>query len=99
VIENSERARAVYAAGLKEVAEAQSLSHLQEGQVGITQQNIRAGTDDRLSLDAAQIQVAVLAQSQLDALTRAQLALGNLEDSLQRPLASLSKKLQPCSRS
>lgn len=87
VIENSERARAVYIAALKEVAEAQSLYQLQENQVGIIQQNIRAGTDDRLSLDAVQIQVSVLAQSQLDALARAQLALGNLEDSLQRPLA------------
>ena len=87
VIENSERALAVYTAALKEVAEAQSLYQLQEDQVGIIQQNIRAGTNDRLSLDAAQIQASVLAQSQLDALTRAQQALGNLEDSLQRPLA------------
>jgi outer membrane protein TolC len=88
VIESSERARAVYAAALKEVAEAQSLSQLQEDQVGIIQQRIRAGTDDRLSLDAAQIQVSVLAQSQLDAVARAQQAFGNLEDSLQQPLAS-----------
>lgn len=86
VIENSERARAVYKAALKEVAEAKSLYQLQEDQVGVIQQNIAAGTDDRLTLDAAQIQVSVLAQSQLDALARAQLALGNLEDSLQRPL-------------
>lgn len=88
VIESSERARAVYAAALKEVAEAQSLSQLQEDQVGIIQQNIRAGTDDRLRLDAAQIQVSVLAQSQLDAVARTQQAFGNLEDSLQRPLVS-----------
>lgn len=87
VIENSERARAVYVAALKEVAEAQSLYQLQENQVGIIQQNIRAGTDDRLGLDAAQIQLSVLSQSRLDALTRAQQAFGNLEDSLQRPLA------------
>ena len=87
VIENSERARVVYTAALKEVAEAQSLYQLQEDQVEIIQQNIRAGTDDRLGLDAAQIQVSVLAQSQLDAVARAQQAFGNLEDSLQRPLA------------
>jgi outer membrane protein TolC len=87
VIENSERARAVYTAALKEVAESQSLYQLQEGQVGILQQNIHAGTDDRLSLDAVQIQVSVLAQSQLDALARAQQAFGNLEDFLQRPIA------------
>lgn len=87
VIGNSERARAVYTAALKEVAEARSLYQLQEEQVGIIQRNIRAGTDDRLSLDAAQIQLSVLAQSQLDALSRAQQTFGNLEDSLQRPLA------------
>lgn len=85
VIENSERARAVYTAALKEVASAQSLYQLQEDQTGIIQQNIHTGTDDRLSLDAAQIQLWVLAQSQLDALARAQQAFGNLED-LQRPL-------------
>lgn len=87
VIENSERARGVYTAALEEVAEAQALCQLQEHRVGIIQQNIRAGTDDRLGLDAAQIQVSVMAQSQLDAVARAQQALGNLEDSLQRPLA------------
>lgn len=87
VIENSERARAMYTAAIKEVAEAQSLYQLQEDQVGIIQQNIRAGTDDRLGLDTAQIQISVLGQSKLDALAHAQQAFGNLEDSLQRPLA------------
>lgn len=87
VIESSERALAVYLAALKEVAGAQSIYQLQENQARIIQRNILAGTDDRLSLDAAQIQLSVLAQSQLDALARAQQEFGNLEDSLQRPLA------------
>lgn len=86
-IENSERAFAMYTAALKEVAEAQSSYQLQGNQANIIQQNIRVGTDDRLNLDAAQIQLSVLGQSQLDALSRAQQAFGNLEDSLQRPLA------------
>ena len=87
VIAKSERALAVYAAALKEVAEAQSLYQLQETQLQIVQQAIRAGSDIRLSLDGVQIQLSVLARSRLDALARAQRALGDLEDAVQRPLA------------
>ena len=87
IIERSEHALAVYTAALKEAAEAKSLYELQEAQLEIVQQGIGAGADNRLSLDAAQIQVSVLAQARLDALARAQQAFGELEDSLQRPLA------------
>ena len=51
------------------------------------QRTIRAGADYRLSLDAVEIQLSVLARARLDALARAQVALGNLEDAAQRPLA------------
>ena len=87
VIEKSERALAVYKAALKEAAETQSLYQLQETQVQRVQENIRAGADVRLSLDGAQIQASILARAQLDALARAQRALGALEDAVQRPLA------------
>jgi outer membrane protein, heavy metal efflux system len=86
VIAKSERALAVYGAALKEVAEAQSLYQLQENQLQIVRQSIRAGAGDRLSLDSVQIQLAVLARARLDAVGRAQRALGNLEDAVQRPL-------------
>ena len=86
-IERSERALAVYTAAVKEVAEAQSLYQLQEAQVRIVQQGIGAGADYRLNLDGVQIQVSLLAQARLDALARAQQAFGDLEDSLQQPLA------------
>jgi outer membrane protein TolC len=88
VIARSERALANYTAALKEVAEAQSLYQLQETQLQVVQQNIRAGSDNQLSLDGIQIQLSVLARAQLDALARAQRALGDLEDAVQRPLAS-----------
>jgi len=88
VIEKSERALAVYKAALKEAAEAESLYQLQEIQVQRVQENIRAGADNRLSLDGAQIQVSILARARLDALARTQRALGDLEDAVQRPLAS-----------
>jgi cobalt-zinc-cadmium efflux system outer membrane protein len=86
VIAKSERALAVYTAALKEVGAAQSLYQIQETQLQIVQQNIRAGTDSRQSLDAVQIQLSVLARAKLDALGRAQRALGDLEDAVQRPL-------------
>jgi cobalt-zinc-cadmium efflux system outer membrane protein len=86
VIAKSERALAVYTAALKELAEAESLGRLQESQLKITQQAIRAGADDQLSLDNMKIQSWILARGRLDALARAQRALGELEDAVQRPL-------------
>jgi outer membrane protein, heavy metal efflux system len=86
VIARSERALALYTAALKEMAEAQSLYQLQEAQLQINQQSIRAGVDTRLGLDGVQIQLALLARARLDALARAQTALGNLEDAVQRPV-------------
>ena len=86
VIAKSERARAAYTAALRELAEAQSLYQLQEIQLQSVQQAIRAGADNRLSLDGVQIQLSVLARARLDAVGRAQRALGDLEDAVQRPL-------------
>jgi cobalt-zinc-cadmium efflux system outer membrane protein len=87
VIARSERALAVYTGTLKEVAEAESLRKLQENQMQITRQAIRSGTDIRLNLDSVEIQSSLLNRSRLDALARAQKALGDLEDAVQRPLA------------
>jgi outer membrane protein, heavy metal efflux system len=86
VIAKSERALAVYSAALKELSEAESLRKLQENQLQITQQAIRSGTDIRLSLDGVQIQILILDRARLDALVRAQRALGELEDAVQKPL-------------
>jgi cobalt-zinc-cadmium efflux system outer membrane protein len=86
VIARSERALAAYTAALRELAEAQSLDQLQEYQLQILQQTIRAGADNRLSLDGVQIQRSILSRARLDALARAQRALGDLEDAVQRPL-------------
>ena len=86
VIARGERALAVYTAALKEVAEAESLSRFQETQLQITQQAIHAGAGTQLSLDNVEIQTWVLGRARLDALARAQRALGELEDAVQRPL-------------
>ncbi|MGH9680094.1 MAG: TolC family protein, partial [Candidatus Acidiferrales bacterium] len=86
VIARSERALALYTAALKELGEAESLVQLQEAQQRVVEQSIRAGADNRLSLDGALIQSATLARARLDALDRAQMALGDLEDAVHRPL-------------
>jgi len=86
VIARSERALAVYTSALKELSEAESLRKLQENQLQITQQAIRSGTDIRLSLDSVQIQILILDRARIDALVRAQRALGELEDAVQKPL-------------
>jgi outer membrane protein, heavy metal efflux system len=86
VIEKSERALAAYRAALKEEAAAQSLYELQERQLQSVERTIRAGADNRLSLDGVQIQLSILSRARLDALSRAQRALGDLEDAVQRPI-------------
>jgi hypothetical protein len=63
-----------------------SLSKLQDSQLQILQDAIRAGTDNRLNLDSVEIQSWVLARAQLDALSRARKPFGELEDAVQRPL-------------
>ena len=50
------------------------------------EQAVRLGEEDRLSLTGVQIERSIVARARLDALGRAQSALGELEDAVQRPL-------------
>jgi cobalt-zinc-cadmium efflux system outer membrane protein len=87
VIGESERALALYTAALRELAEAdQSLSTLQNSQVQVMQQAVRLGEEDRLALNGVRVESSVVARTRLDALARAQTALGELEDAVQLPL-------------
>jgi outer membrane protein, heavy metal efflux system len=87
VIAGGERALALYTAALKELAEVdQTLGKLQDSQLRMMQRAVSLGEEDRLSLNGVQIQSSVLARARLDALARAQSALGELEDAVQRPL-------------
>ena len=87
VIARSEQALALYKAALKELGEVdQSLGKLQDSQLRMMQRAVRVGEEDRLGLNGVQIQSSVLARARLDALARAQSALGELEDAVQRPL-------------
>jgi len=87
VIARSERALAIYTGALKELVAAESLLKFQENQLQAVRHAIQVGADNRLSLDNLEIQSWVLARARLDPLTRAQRALGDLEDAVQLPLA------------
>jgi outer membrane protein TolC len=87
VIAESETDLARYTAALHELAEGdQSLRTLQETQLKMMQRAVQLGEEDRLALIDVQIEQSVLARTRLDALARAQSALGELEDAVQRPL-------------
>ena len=87
VIAGSEQALALYVAALREFAEADtSLRKLEDDQEQTTRRAVDIGEQDHLSLNGVQIESAVLAQGRLTALSRAQRALGQLEDSVQCPL-------------
>jgi outer membrane protein, heavy metal efflux system len=87
VIAGGERALALYKAALKELTGVdQTLNKLQDSQLRMMQQSVQLGEDDRLSLNGVQLQSSILARARLDALARAQGALGELEDAVQRPL-------------
>ena len=87
VIAESEQALALYTAALRELSEAdQSLRALQDTQLQMMRRAVGLGEEDRVSLNGVQIQSSVVARARLDALARAQSALGELEDAVQRPL-------------
>jgi len=96
VIAESERSLARYVAALNELAEADhSLQTLQDAQLQTMQRAVQLGEEDRLVLTGVQVENAVLARMRLDALARAQSALGELEDAVQRPL---DERLQPAAK-
>jgi outer membrane protein, heavy metal efflux system len=87
VVGESERAFALYTAALKELTEAdQTFRTLQDGQLQMMQQAVQLGEEDRLTLSGVQIQSSAVGRTRIDALARAQSALGALEDAVQRPL-------------
>jgi outer membrane protein, heavy metal efflux system len=87
VISQSEQAFAGYRSAYKELTAANdSLHQLQQTQQETIERAVRAGEQDRLTLIGVELESAVVAQAQLDALSRAQSSLGALESAVQRPL-------------
>jgi cobalt-zinc-cadmium efflux system outer membrane protein len=87
VILQSARALAVYSAASKGLAEAGRFADLQASQREAIEKSVRVGERDRLDLDDAEILNYVAARARLEAVARAQRALGGLEDAVQRPLS------------
>lgn len=88
VIGQLHQARAQYRAAFDEVKEIEtSLIELQNRTEKLTQRAVELGEADRLALASVQLQRLVVTRAQFDARHRAQIALGALEDAMQRPLA------------
>jgi len=88
VISSSERALALYAAALDGFAEAGRFAEVETRRGEATRKSVQAGEQGRLDLDDAEIERSVAERSRLDALAHAQRALGDLEDTVERPLAA-----------
>ncbi len=86
VIAQTDRALAQYDAAYAALEEARRSMAQTEAQLETTNTWLRSGEADQLAAVSAQIQVAVAERARLDALHQAQLALGLLEDALQRPI-------------
>lgn len=87
VIAQSEAALARYRAALKELGEARdSLTKLQGEREEMTTRSVQLGESDRLTLNAVMLESSAVAQVWFAALVRAQVALGQIEDAVERPL-------------
>ena len=86
VISRSERSLAVYTAALAELEEAARLEELTAARQRAIRESVRAGEDGRLELDDADLEQLIASRTELESVARAQRALGELEDAVQRPL-------------
>src|SRR6516225_11510267 len=86
-IAQSEGALARYQAALSELGEArESLTKLQGEREQMTTRAVQIGESDRLALNGVMLERSAVAQAWFGALVRAQQALGELEDAVERPL-------------
>jgi outer membrane protein TolC len=97
VIADSDKALAQYISAYK------SLEHASRAELEIEQQQqtaehlLRSGETDQLSVVGAHLQSLIAQRARLDAEHQAQLALGALEDALQRPLEPAANPALPTS--
>lgn len=86
VIAQTDKALAQYGAAYAVLEEARRSTAQTETQRRTAEAWLKSGETDQLAAVSAEIQVAVAERARLDALHQAQLALGSLEDALQRPI-------------
>jgi len=87
-IAQMERALAAYGAARKELAQADARLAAAERAEEAAMHSFEAGETDRLSLAVERLLRVTAAQARVDTLSRAQTALGLLEDAVQQPLRS-----------
>ncbi|MFA7002825.1 MAG: TolC family protein [Verrucomicrobiia bacterium] len=88
VVGEIDRALAGFDAALKKAAIAEALLADQRRQRQTAQRMFEAGEMARLALAAAELEIFTTELSRLDAVVKAQQALGALEDAVQQPLGS-----------
>jgi outer membrane protein TolC len=88
VIAAGDRSLAVYAAALSELEEAGRLEALTANRRRGVEESVRAGEEGRLELDDVDIEHLIAARTQLEAVARAQRALGDLENAVEQPLTA-----------
>ncbi len=86
VIAETDKALTQYDAACAVLEEARRSTVQAEQQRQTAYQWLKSGESDQLTAVSADIQAAVAERARLDALHQAQLALGSLEDALQRPI-------------
>lgn len=86
VIGQSRSALAAYKSALAQLAEADRLVTQQSERERLARRSFDLGESDKLTLTGVLLQTTTTARARLDALNRAQAALGNLENAVQRPL-------------
>jgi outer membrane protein, heavy metal efflux system len=85
-IASSDEALATYDSALKELAQARQLLQESRTREQAAQNALESGQSDRVTLNGTQLQTAVAGVAQFDAFYKAQQALGDLENAIQRPL-------------
>jgi len=87
VLGELQKARAQFQAAVGELKEVgTALTELQERTEKVARRAVEVGEADKLTLASVRLQGIVVARARLDALRRAQTALGALEDAVQRPI-------------
>lgn len=90
-----EQALRQYRAALAEWKQADNFLRVQQDREAAARAALAAGEGDRLALDLARLLTIAANRSRLDALQRAQTALGALEDSMQHSLDGTMELPQP----
>jgi len=88
IINDTEKALTEYRAALRETSDANAALAIQEARASAARQGLKVGQLDRLAVLDAGLMALGAQELRLQALRRTQQALGELEDAVERPLAS-----------